>query len=140
MRAVGVQAIFRGDMSRKVTLPFDRLIMYHGEIGVHRGREYGFRTVFGYRTLSDVPFLNLANKVKKAFEGHDVPSHKGWPAQREAMQWFVDLGKEGIYNLKGEVKVRPAHYDRYYLVGGNHRSLALYILGDTEVRAKIKSY
>jgi hypothetical protein len=125
-------------MSRKITVSFDRLVMYHSEIGVHRGREYGFRTVFGFRSLHDVPFLKLANKVKDAYEGRHVPSHEGWPAQHEAMKWFVDLGKEGVLALKGEVKIRTASYDRYYLVGGNHRSLALYILGDTEVRAKLE--
>lgn len=127
-------------MSRKVTVPFDRLVMYHGEIGVHRGRKYGFRTVFGFRTLREVPFLTLANKVKNAYEGRDVPSHEGWPAQHEAMRWFVEQGKEAILNLKGEVKIRPGIHDRYYLVGGNHRALALFILGDTEVRAKVERY
>jgi len=128
-----------GEMSRKVTVPFDRLIMYHSEIGVHRGRVYGFRTVFGYRTLRELPFLSLANRVKDAFEGRNVPSHKGWAKQREAMQWFIDQGKEAVINL-GEVKVCPARHDRFYLKGGNHRALALFILGETEIRAKVERY
>lgn len=128
------------DMSRKITVPFSNLVLFHSEIGVHRGRKYGFRTVFGFQTLHDVPFLTLANKVRDAYEGRNVPSHDGWPAQQEAMKWLIDLGKDGIHNLKDSVSLRAGHHDRYYLVSGNHRSLALYILGDTEVQAKLKRY
>lgn len=120
-------------------MPFASLLLYHGEIGIHRGRKHGFRDVFGYRTLRDLPFLNLANKVRDAYQEQKVPSHSGWPAQKEALKWLVDLGKEGIYNLKDEVKIRPNRGDRFYLLSGNHRCLALYILGDNEVRAKVKS-
>ena len=81
------------DPEKLVTIPFDDLVLYHGEIGVHRGRKAGFREVFGFRTLRGVPFKKLARKVKDAYEGTDIPSHKGWPAQRAALQWFVDKGQ-----------------------------------------------
>src|SRR5438876_10393854 len=101
-------------MSRKkaapgelVTIPFDDLVLDHSEIGVHRGRKYGFRDVFGFRTLRDVPFVKLARKVKAAYEGSDVPDHKGWPAQREALQWLVDKGRDAMYQFKDDIRVVP---------------------------------
>jgi hypothetical protein len=121
-------------MSRRISVPFTHLILYHGEIGVHRGRKAGFRKVFGFRSLYNVPFVKLAKKVKDAYVGKRVPSHDGWPEQREALRWFVDQGRDGIYALKTKpIKVRERTDGRYYILGGHHRSLALYILGDDDV-------
>lgn len=120
-----------------VTVPFDDLVMYHSNIGLHRGRKYGMRDVFGFRTLSEVPFRKLAKKVKEAYEGTDVPDHKGWPAQREALKWLVDKGLEKMYQFKDDIRVQPGPGRTYYLLGGNHRSLALFILGADSVRAAI---
>jgi len=131
-------------MSRKkvdpgtlVTIPFDDLVLNHSEIGVHRGRTYGFRDVFGFRTLRDLPFTKLAKKVKAAYEGRNVPDHKGWPAQREALRWLVDKGIDAMYQLKDDIRVVPGHDGTYYIDGGNHRSLALYILGAPHIRATV---
>ena len=122
-----------------VTIPFDDLVLAHGEIGIHRGRKYGFRDVFGFRTLQDLPFIRLAKKVKDAYEGKDVPKHKGWSKQREVLKWFVDKGSEAMYQLKDDIRVHK-HPDAgiYYLAGGNHRSLALYILGADSIRATVE--
>jgi hypothetical protein len=122
-----------------ITVPFSRLVFQFHEIGIHRGRRWGFREVFGFRTLRDLPFLTLASKVKAAYAGKGVPAHEGWPAQREALRWLVDKGLDGIYALddKGlEIKATP--FGRYYIIEGNHRALALYILGAKEVRAQVK--
>lgn len=120
-------------------VPFTHLVLSHREIGLHRGRRWGFRDVFGFRTLHDLPFVQLASKVKRAYEGHDVPSHEGWGAQREALRWLVDKGVGGIYELdKKGIKVRHTPFQRYYIADGNHRALALYILGEREIRARIK--
>lgn len=133
-------------MSRKkkkpedlVTIPFGDLVLAHGEIGVHRGRKYGFRDVFGFRTLQDLPFTRLAKKVKAAYEGTDVPKHKGWPAQRDVLKWFVDKGPEALYQLKDDILVykHPTKDGIYQLAGGNHRSIALYILGADSIRAGV---
>ena len=133
-------------MSRKkkppedlITIPFDDLVLAHGEIGVHRGRKYGFRDVFGFRTLQDLPFTRLAKKVKDAYEGSAVPKHKGWPKQQEVLKWFVDKGPEALYQLKDDIRVYK-HPDKgiYYLAEGNHRSLALYILSADSIRAAVK--
>ena len=123
----------------RITIPFDDLIMAHGEIGVHRGRKYGFRDVFGFKTLQDLPFTRLAKKVKAAYEGTDVPKHKGWPAQREVLKWFVDKGPEAMYQLKDDIRVykHPNRAGIYHLAEGNHRSLALYILGADSIRAAV---
>lgn len=123
-------------MSR-VIVPFSHLVLNHSEIGLHRDRKWGFRDVFGFRTLHNLPFLKLAQKVKSAYENRDVPSHEGWPAQREALRWLVERGVNGIYDLdeKG-IKVRYTPHQRYYIADGNHRALALYILGDDKVRAR----
>ena len=121
-----------------ITIPFSDLVLAHGEIGVHRGRKYGFRDVFGFRTLQDLPFTRLAKKVKAAYEGMDVPKHKGWPAQREVLKWFVDKGPEALYQLKDNIQVVRAPGGGYYIVGGNHRSLALYVLGADNIRAVVK--
>ena len=120
-------------------VPFSHLVLNHRDIGLHRGRRWGFRDVFGFRTLRDLPFLTLASKVKRAYEGSDVPSHEGWPAQREALRWLVDKGRDGIYALdeKG-IKVEYTPIERYYISDGNHRALALYVLGNSEIRARIK--
>lgn len=119
-------------------MPFSNLVLRYHEIGIHRGRKWGFRAVFGFRTLRDLPFVRLASKVKHAYEGSDVPSHEGWPAQHEALRWLVDKGRDGIYELdtKG-IKIQPSPFGRYYITDGHHRALALYILGDNEIRARI---
>lgn len=120
-------------------VPFTHLVLSHREIGLHRGRQWGFRDVFGFSTLHGLPFVRLASKVKRAYEDRDVPSHEGWPAQREALKWLVDKGVGGIYALdeKG-VKVQHTPFQRYYITDGNHRALALYILGENEIRARVK--
>ena len=123
-------------MSRKrITIHFDALVLAHSEIGVHRGRKYGFRDVFGFYSLRGLPFTKLAKKVKAAYEGSDVPDHKGWPAQREALSWLVDKGRDAMYAFKDEICVTPNDDGTYAIAGGNHRSLALYILGETSVNA-----
>lgn len=123
---------------RLLTIPFDDLVLDHSEIGVHHGRKYGFRDVFGFRTLRDLPFTKLAKKVKAAYLGEDIPKHKGWPAQREALQWLVDKGRDALYQLKDDIRVTPGPHRTYFILGGNHRSLALYILGDNSVRAAVE--
>jgi hypothetical protein len=126
-------------MSKVIMVPVAHLVLNHREIGVHRDRRWGFRDIFGFRTLHDLPFVRLAGKVKRAYEGRDVPSHEGWPAQREALRWLVDKGRDGIYALdeKG-IRVQFVPFQRYYIADGNHRALALYILGEGEIRARIK--
>jgi hypothetical protein len=126
-------------MSKVIMVPFTHLVLNHREIGIHRDRRWGFRDVFGFRTLHGLPFIKLASKVKHAYEGRDVPSHEGWPAQRDALKWLVDKGRDGIYALdeKG-IKVLFVPFQRYYIADGNHRALALYILGENEIRARVK--
>jgi hypothetical protein len=128
----------KADPGQLVTVPFDDLVMYHSNIGLHRGRKYGMRDVFGFRTLSGLSFKKLAKKVKEAYEGTDVPDHKGWPAQREALQWLVDKGADAMYQFKDDIRVSPGSRRTYYLIGGNHRALALYILGADSLRAAVE--
>lgn len=125
------------DPDRLVSIPMDDLVLAHSEIGVHRGRKYGFRDVFDFRTLYDVPFVKLAKKVKAAYTGEDVPKHKGWPDQREALRWLVDKGADAMYQFKDDIRVTPGPGRTYYIAGGNHRSLALYILGADSIRAAV---
>ena len=127
-------------MSEVIVVPFERLTFHYREIGVHRGRRWGFRAVFDFDTLSDLPFCHLASKVKQAYENKDVPAHEGWPAQREALKWLVDKGHDGIYELdqKG-IKIRHTPFRSYYIVDGHHRALALYVLGASQIRARIKN-
>lgn len=120
-----------------VTIPFDDLVMYHSNIGLHRGRKYGMRDVFGFHTLRELPFTKLARKVRAAYEGREVPDHRGWPAQREALRWLVDQGADAMYQLKDDIRVARGPGRTYYLLGGNHRALALYILGADSVRAAV---
>lgn len=124
------------DPGHLTTIDFDDLVFAHSEIGVHRGRKYGFRDVFGFRTLRDQPFTRLAKKVKAAYWGDDEPEHKGWPDQREALKWLVDKGIDAMYQFKDDIRVIPVG-KRYYIAGGNHRSLALYILGAENIRASV---
>jgi hypothetical protein len=128
----------KGSSDKLVTVPFDDLVMCHSNIGLHRGRKYGMRDVFGFRTLQGLPFRRLAKKVKAAYEGTDVPDHKGWPAQREALQWLVDKGIDAMYQFKDHIRLTPGPGGTYYLDGGNHRSLALYILGADGIRAVVE--
>ncbi len=128
-------------MSREISVPFLQLILYHREIGIHRGRRTGFGRIFDFYTLNGLSFVKLASKVKDAYEGRDVPSHRGWPEQREALRWLVERGRDAIYALPdGPIKLMPYHHQRYYLYEGNHRALALYILGENELRARLQSY
>jgi hypothetical protein len=121
-----------------ISVPLARLTLYHREIGTHRGRNAGFRDVFKFRTLRDVPFTHLASKVKDAYEGRCVPSHGEWPAQRAALRWFVERGRDGIYALDAEsIKVSRSPFQSYYLMDGHHRALALFILGADKINASL---
>src|SRR4029077_18452137 len=120
-----------------ITIPFDALVLCHSNIGLHRGRKYGMRDVFGFHTLNELPFVKLARKVRAAYEGRALPDHRGWPPQREALKWLVDKGVDAMYQLKDDIRVIPGPGRTYYLIGGNHRSLALYILGAESVRAAV---
>ena len=127
-------------MSTVIKVPFAHLVFLHHEIGCHRDRQWGFRAVFSFPTLQKLPFLHLANKVKRAYEGKDTPSHAGWPAQRETIQWLVDRGRAGIYALdENGIKIRTTQFRSYYITDGNHRALALYILGENVVRARLNT-
>lgn len=127
------------EMSKGIVVPFSRLVLYHREIGIHRGRRAGFRDVFGFGSLYGLPFTRLAAKVKDAYEGRRVPSHEGWDDQRAALQWFVEKGVAGIYVLDTKpIRVMPSHYQQYFITDGHHRALALFILGENEVRAKVR--
>ena len=126
------------DPSELVTIPFDKLVLSHREIGVHRGRKYGFRDVFGFKTLRDMPFVQLAVKVKNAYEGTAVPDHKGWPKQQETLKWFVDRGPDAMYHFKDDIRVHKQRGGIYALTEGNHRALALYIMGVDSVRAVVE--
>src|SRR3982751_5104922 len=119
-------------------VPFSSLVLYHQEIGIHRGRTVGLRDLFGYRTLSGVPFLDLARRVRDAYKCQAVPKRSGWAAQREALRWFVDRGRDGISNLDDPARVREIHARRYELLDGHHRALALHILGDDSIQARVK--
>lgn len=127
-------------ISKTITVPLGNLVLNYREIGIHRGRRWGFRDVFGFRTLQDLPFLHLASKVKQAYEGHAVPPHEGWPAQRAAIQWLVEKGRAGIYAIdENGIKIKRTPFRSYYIDDGHHRALALYVLGENEIRARIQS-
>jgi hypothetical protein len=128
-------------MSKMIKVPFERLVLNHREIGCHRGRRYGFREVFGFPTLQNLPFIHLGNRVRRAYEGKETPRHQGWPAQREALQWLVDRGCDGIYALDEEssINVKMTSFRSYAITDGNHRALALYILGERVIRAQLKN-
>lgn len=126
-------------MSQSITVPFGRLVINHREIGCHRGRQWGFRAVFGFPTLLNLPFVHLASRVKRAYEGKEVPSHKGWPAQREALQWLIDRGRDVIYTLDDRgIEIKPTAFQSYAIIDGNHRALALFVLGEEKIRAQLK--
>ena len=131
----------KADPGDLVSIPFDKLVLFHCEIGVHRGRKHGFRDVFGFKTLRDQPFVKLARKVKAAYEGTEVPDHKGWPKQKETLKWFVDRGADAMYQFKDDIRVyrHGRHGDGIYaLAEGNHRALALFLMGADSVRAAVK--
>lgn len=131
---------YTSTMSKMIKVPFLRLVLIHHEIGRHRDRRYGFREVFGFRTLQNLPFIHLATRVKRAYEGKAVPSHKGWPAQREALRWLVDKGRDGIYALDDKgIEIIPTAFGSYAIRDGNHRALALYLLGNDEIRASFNT-
>jgi hypothetical protein len=62
-------------MSKVIMVPFTHLVLNHREIGLHRGRKWGFRDVFGFGTLHGLPFIRLASKVKRAYEDRDGTLH-----------------------------------------------------------------
>lgn len=127
-------------MSSPIQVPFSRLVLYHGEIGIHRGRRAGFRDVFGFRTLRDLPFSRLAEKVKRAYEGKKIPPHDGWPAQHEALRWFVEQGRDALYAREGKpIRVCHTPYRQYYILDGHHRALALFVLGESTLTAVVDS-
>ncbi len=119
-------------------VPFSSLVLYHQQIGIHRGRTVGLRDLFGYRTLRGVPFLDLARRVRDAYEGRSVPKRDGWLEQREALRWFVERGRDGICALRHRPCVREIHARRYEFLDGHHRALALHILGENSIQAHVK--
>lgn len=120
-------------------VPFSHLVLNYREIGLHRSRHWGLGQVFGFRSLYGLPFLTLGGKVRRAYMGDAVPSHEGWTSQREALRWLVDRGSDGVYALDpGGIQVKYTPNARYYIVDGNHRALALYILGERTIRTRIK--
>jgi hypothetical protein len=125
-------------MAKVIKVPVSHLVFKHHEIGCHRGRKFGFREVFGFPTLMNLPFLHLADRVKRAYDGKGAPHHSGWPAQREAIQWLVDQGRDAIYALEEGILVKLTSLGTYYITDGNHRALALYILGDQKIQARLK--
>lgn len=130
-------------MAKAMKVSFARLVFSYREIGNHRGRQWGFREVFGFPTLQNLPFVHLGNRVKRAYEGKEVPRHEGWPAQRAALAWLVDRGRDGIYALArdvgiGDIKIKATPFRSYAITDGNHRALALYVLGESEVRALLQ--
>ena len=127
-------------MPKMIKVPFAHLVFSLREIGCHRGRRWGFREVFGFPTLQNLPFVHLASRVKRAYEGKDTPSHEGWLAQREAIQWLVDRGRDGIYAIDDNgIEIKATPFRSYYITDGNHRALALYILGESVIRARLKN-
>ena len=130
-------------MAKVMKVSFERLVFSYREIGNHRGRRWGFREVFGFPTLVNLPFVHLGNRVRRAYEGAEVPRHEGWPAQREALAWLVDQGRDGIYALGndvgiGDIKIKATPFRSYAITDGNHRALALYVLGEREMRALLQ--
>ena len=126
-------------MGHAITVPVGRLVISHREIGCHRGRQYGFRAVFGFPTLLNLPFVHLASRVKRAYEGEEVPRHEGWSAQHEALKWLIDQGRDAIYALDERgIEIKPTAFQSYAITDGNHRALALFVLGDEKIRAQIK--
>ena len=125
-------------MSSTIKVPFSHLVFLYHEIGCHRGRRWGLRAVFGFPTLQKLPFMHLATKVKRAYEGKNVPPHEGWAAQREAIHWLVERGCDGIYALDEKIEIQATAFRSYYITGGNHRALALFILGESTIRARLK--
>ena len=130
-------------MARAMKVSFERLVFSYREIGNHRDRRWGFREVFEFSTLQNLPFLHLGNRVKLAYEGKEVPRHEGWPPQKEALAWFVDRGRDGIYALAqdvgiGDIKIKATPFRSYAITDGNHRALALFVLGESEVRALLQ--
>jgi hypothetical protein len=127
----------RAPRSCSISVPFSRLVLYHREIGTHRGSGIGFRDIFKFRTLRDVPFTHLASKVKDAYEGRSVPPRAEWHALRESLHWLVEKKRDGVYALDAKLLVRHSPFQSYYLWDGHHRALALFILGETEIKAEI---
>jgi hypothetical protein len=126
-------------MARPMKVPLARLVFLHREIGSHRDRRWGLREVFGFPTLQNLPFMHLAARFRRAYEGKDTPRHEGWPAQRDAIQWLVDRGRDGIYALdEAGIKIKATPFRSYAITDGNHRALALYVLGESEVRALLQ--
>ncbi len=123
-----------------VTVAFDDLVIGLREFGLHRGRDAGFGEVFGFSSLRGRRFTKIAKRVKKAYEGKKVPDHWGWPDQRDALKWLVDKGTDAMYAFKDDIRVRRGHDDTYYILGGHHRLLALYILGAESARVAVERW
>jgi hypothetical protein len=122
----------------RVTIHFSKIRLYHNEIGTHRGRTAGLKTIFQLAPLRDLPFLKLAQLVKHAYTGKCIPDHNGWSAQHEALRWFVDQGRAGIYAIDPAPLHIARRHSHVYLLDGHHRALALYILGEERANARLE--
>ena len=57
---------------------------------------------------------------------------------RDTLKRFVDRGPEAMYQLKDDIRVYKGRDGTYALAEGNHRALALYIMGADGVRASVE--
>jgi len=130
---------------RLTLIPFAQLYLLHGDIGTHatsaapnRTVEHGFARTFRFPSLRDVPFIDLAWRVKAAYDGtREAENALAWSVQRKVIDNFVKLGRDGMYACEEPIVVKPRAIG-YHLRGGNHRALALYVLGEENLLASVE--
>lgn len=133
----------REDYSRFLTpcyikIPYEKLYFCFDKIG--NGFIYDFgtdgkhiATLIGEDSIQGMNFAHVCERLKNVIDS----GIKDKPYCLKEIEYFMTLGKDGIYNLdKKEDKIFLLKYgDGYTLFGGNKRSIALYMLGEREIEA-----
>lgn len=123
------------------------------EIGLVRQLDGGFGEIFGIRDLTAVPFGHWSSMVARAYGASeqkgpaiDIPSHPAWSTQFGYLKTWVNRGVEGIYGFapslprEREIRVIPRQDGLWTIREGHHRCLALWILRERQVWARVGEY
>ena len=128
-----------------ITVPLADLRMLHPDIGdkwLDRKLIGGLSSVFALGDLFGRPFTDLAQPVQRAFLDQPPPPSVVWDRERRRLESLYLLNPEGIRSLNRTVGLPRVAADRgvYYLEDGNHRCLALYLLGEATLEADLGTW
>lgn len=121
--------------------------VFHTDIGEDhdddkrgRVRGDGYAKTLGLGAIEYTPFAPVAKAVRDAYSARPAIPHTRWAYLRGRVEEFYVLGAAGIYAIKSDPIEVYMHDGKHYLFSGNHRALALFILGEKTLEATSKPW